>query len=108
MMGNPIVRKATAFIDEHYAENISLADLAEGLGMSGGYLSTVINRNMGCGYTDYLNQVRIEHACLYLEQDYLKVYEIAYKVGFRDTKYFSKVFKKLKGMTPKEYRASNM
>ena len=46
----------------------------------------------------------IERACTYLEQNYLKTYEIAYRVGFRDEKYFSRVFKKVKGMSPKEYR----
>ena len=42
-------------------------------------------------------------ACCYLEKNLLKNYEIAYKVGFNDEKYFSKVFKKIKGMSPKEY-----
>lgn len=46
----------------------------------------------------------IERACTYLEQNYLKTYEIAYRVGFRDEKYFFRVFKKVKGMSPKEYR----
>ena len=68
------------------------------------YLSSMFSQAMECGYVDYLNRVRISHACCYLEQNYLKTYEIAYKVGFRDEKYFSKVFKKIKGMSPKEYR----
>ena len=59
---------------------------------------------MGKSFVDYLNQLKINHACVYLEQNYLKVYEIAYKVGFQDEKYFTKVFKKIKGITPKEYR----
>lgn len=103
----PVIKKAKAYIEEHYAENISLTDLADELGLSGGYLSTIFNQNMGYGFIDYLNMVRIERACSYLEQNYLKNYEIAYKVGFRDDKYFSKVFKKLKGMSPKEYRIKN-
>lgn len=52
-------------------------------------------------------KLRIERACTYLEQNYLKTYEIAYRVGFRDEKYFSRVFKKVKGMSPKEYRTGN-
>lgn len=56
---------------------------------------------------DDLNQVRVDRAYCYLEQHQLKNYEVAYKVGFNDEKYFSKVLKKIKGMTPKEYRMSS-
>lgn len=59
---------------------------------------------LGCGFVDYLNQVRIERACCYLDQKSLKNNEVAFKVGFRDEKYFSRVFKKIMGMTPREYR----
>lgn len=83
---------------------IEVMQEAEKLGVSNGYLSTLLNQNMGCGFVDYLNQIRIDRACCYLRQSYLKNYEIAYKVGFQDEKYFSKVFKKVIGMTPKEYR----
>lgn len=99
-----IIKVAQEYIMEHYSENISLAEVAEKAGVSGGYLSTIFNQNHGIGFVDYLNQIRIERACCYLEQNYLKTYEIAYKVGFRDEKYFSKVFKKIKGVSPKEYR----
>lgn len=102
---NHLVKMAQEYISEHYTENISLSKVAEVIGISSGYLSTMFTQNMECGFVDYLNWVRIERACCYLEQNYLKTYEIAYKVGFRDEKYFSKVFKKLKGMSPKEYRS---
>lgn len=101
---NQLVERAVEYIKEHYMENITLNEVAEKVGISSGYLSTLFNQNLQCGFIDYLNGVRIERACCYLEQNYFKTYEIAYRVGFRDEKYFSKVFKKLKGMTPKEYR----
>lgn len=101
---NQIVERAVEYIKEHYMENITLNEVAEKVGISSGYLSTLFHQNLQCGFIDYLNGVRIERACCYLEQNYFKTYEIAYRVGFRDEKYFSKVFKKLKGMTPKEYR----
>lgn len=101
-----IIKAAQEYIREHYSENISLADVADHAGVSGGYLSTMFHQSLGLGFVDYLNQIRIERACCYLEQNYLKTYEIAYKVGFRDEKYFSKVFKKMKGVSPKEYRNS--
>lgn len=101
---HPMVREAKEYIMEHYSEEISLLEVAEHLGISKGYLSTLLNQVLECSFTDYLNQIRIDHACCYLEQNYLKNYEIAYKVGFRDEKYFAKVFKKIKGVSPKEYR----
>lgn len=101
---NPLVRSAQEYITEHYTDNLTLTIVAEQIGVSGGYLSTLFHQYLQCGFVDYLNRVRVDRACSYLEQNYLKNYEIAYKVGFRDEKYFSKVFKKVKGMSPKEYR----
>lgn len=103
--GGQLVRLAQEYIMEHYAENLALADVAETVGISSGYLSTLFHQEMECGFVDYLNMVRIDRACCFLEQNSLKNYEIAYRVGFRDEKYFSKVFKKIKGVTPKEYRS---
>ena len=104
---NYVIAMAKEYIAEHYTENISLTDVAEAVGISGGYLSTMFAQYEKCGFVDYLNKVRIEMACCYLEQKNLKNYEIAYKTGFRDEKYFSKVFKKITGMTPREYRNKN-
>lgn len=101
---NAFVREAKNYIEEHYSENLTIKDVAEKIGISSGYLSTMFNQELGLGFAEYLNGLKVEHACVYLEQNYLKVYEIAYKVGFRDEKYFTKVFKKIMGMTPKEYR----
>lgn len=101
---NHFVLEAQEYIMEHYAEDLPLSQVAEKLGISGGYLSTLFSQTLDCKFVDYLNLVRIERACTYLKQNYLKTYEIAYKVGFRDEKYFSKVFKKIKGVSPKEYR----
>lgn len=103
---NHFVRMAREYIGEHYSEDITLTDVAEQVGISSGYLSMMFSQTLDCGFVDYLNQVRIDHACIYLEQNTLKNYEIAYRVGFRDEKYFSRVFKKLKGQTPREYRFS--
>lgn len=104
---NPFVKCAVEYIREHYAEDISLSMTAEKVGISDGYLSTLMDQNLGCGFNVFLNRVRIERAGCYLEQNYLKNYEIAFKVGFKDEKYFSKVFKKITGMSPREYRMKN-
>lgn len=101
---NQLVEHAKEYIMEHYFEKISLTDVADKIGVSSGYLSTLFQKELEKGFIDYLNEIRIERACTYLQQNYLKTYEIAYKVGFNDEKYFSKVFKKIKGCSPSEYR----
>lgn len=104
---NHLVELAKEYVEEHYYENLMLTDVAQKAGISPGYLSTLFQKQLSKGFVDYLNEIRIEHACTYLRQNYLKTYEIAYKVGFKDEKYFSKVFKKLKGKSPSEYRKEN-
>ena len=104
---NHLVELAKEYVEEHYYQNLMLADVAQKVGISAGYLSTLFQRQLSKGFVDYLNEIRIEHACTYLQQNYLKTYEIAYKVGFKDEKYFSKVFKKIKGQSPSEYRKAN-
>ena len=101
---NHMVELAMEYMEEHYYENMMLVDVAQRAGISPGYLSTLFQKLLSNGYVDCLNEIRIEHACTYLQQNYLKTYEIAYKVGFKDEKYFSKVFKKIKGQSPSEYR----
>lgn len=98
------VNRAREYIEEHYNEDITLQSTAEAVGISHSYLSSLFNQYMQCGFTDYLNEIRVEHACAYLQQNYFKNYEIAFKLGFHDEKYFSKVFKKRMGMSPAEYK----
>ena len=104
---NRLVDQAMEYMVEHYYENSTLADVAQTVGITAGYLSTLFSQKLEKNFVDYLNELRISHACTYLKQNYLKTYEIAYKVGFRDEKYFSKVFKKITGQSPSEYRKAN-
>ncbi|MGN0156087.1 MAG: response regulator [Lachnospiraceae bacterium] len=101
---NRLVELAKEYMAENYYQDLTLVDVAEKIGITAGYLSTLFSRNMEKGFVDYLNELRVEHACTYLRQNYLKTYEIAYKVGFHDEKYFSKVFKKITGQSPSQYR----
>lgn len=101
-----VLDRAVEYVEENYHKELTLQKVAELVGISGGYLSTLFSQYIGEGFVDYLNRIRIEHACDYLKQKYFKTYEIAYKVGFRDEKYFTRVFKKIMGMTPSEYKKS--
>lgn len=102
-----LVELAKEYVQEHYYEKLSLTEVADKIGVTPGYLSTLFQRQLNKGFIDFLNEIRIERACAYLEQNYFKTYEIAYKVGFRDEKYFSKVFRKVKGCSPSEYRKTS-
>ena len=103
--GNVIVEQAVEYIRKNLSEDLNLSMAAEHAGVSNAYLSTLFTQNLGCSFVDYLNRSRIECACDYMHDSKMKIYEIAFKVGFRDEKYFSKVFKKIIGQSPTEYRA---
>ena len=93
-----------AFVDGHFLLYLKNSVLINGLAVLLVILVSIM-ASFACRRMNW--KLRIERACTYLEQDYLKTYEIAYRVGFRDEKYFSRVFKKVKGMSPKEYRTGN-
>ena len=101
---NRFVEIAAEFIEKNYRSDISLTKVAEDLGISATYLSSLFAQTKQCSFVDYVNKTRIEKACSYLYDTTLKTYEIAYKVGFNDEKYFAKVFKKLMGISPSQFR----
>lgn len=102
--GNSMVDAALMYLYEHYPEELTLTDVADQIGISPCYLSTLFTRTLGYGFADHLNQIRIERACDYFYDNKMKTYEVAFKVGFKDEKYFSSVFKRIKGKSPSEYR----
>ncbi|CAN7519471.1 response regulator [Paenibacillus sp. LjRoot153] len=110
-MGNTPFRKeiqaAIAYIEEHYAEDITVAKLAESLHLSSNYVSNLFKSETGLRFVEYLNRYRIRKAKLLLQNPSLKVYEVAEKTGFQETSYFCKVFKELEGKTVKEFRCES-
>ncbi len=98
-------RKIEEYIDEHFANtNISLACMADDLGMSPSYLSRYMSKNFGMGFGDYLNDIRITEAKLLLTNDSRPIYEIAEIIGYTNVNTFIRVFKRLEGITPGQYR----
>jgi YesN/AraC family two-component response regulator len=67
----------------------------------------LFKQEMGVTFTDYLNQVRINRSCELLTNTSLSLIDVSLQAGFDDQSYFSKVFKKIKGVTPKSYRNGN-
>ncbi len=101
-----IVAKALQFINKNYTEKISLKDIELNLHVNSSYFSTLFKQEMGVTFTDYLNSLKVEHACHLLANTNLSIIDVSLSTGFDDQSYFTKVFKKAKGMTPKAYRSA--
>lgn len=102
-----IVIKALQFINKNFKEKISLKDIEANLHVNASYFSTLFKQEMGVTFTDYLNSLKVEHACKLLTETNLSIIDISLSTGFEDQSYFTKVFKKAKGVTPKMYRSAN-
>lgn len=102
-----LIRKAVDYIDEHYAEKISLDEIAGHVGISKYYFSNLFKKEKNINFTSYLNEVRIEKAKLLLKNPQTTVSQVYCQVGFNDQQYFSRTFKKYVGMTVTEYRNKN-
>lgn len=102
------IQEAINYIQKHYArEDMSTNLVAKQVNLSVSWLSTKFKEEVGVGISDYLNNIRIQKAKqLFDEQDYM-IYEVAGKVGFASSQYFSKIFKQITGVTPNEYRRMN-
>lgn len=92
------------YIEEHYAEDISLDLLADKVKISRGYLSSYFKEKTGMNFIDYLNELRINKAKQLLEDSDLKVQDIAEKVGYLNSSSFFRMFKRMTGVTPGDYR----
>lgn len=103
MTKNKAVQSLLGFIDEHYAEDIGLKELADYVKMNPAYLSMLFKERVGMSYVKYLTKIRMDKAKELL-RDGEKVTEVSVKVGYNDYRYFSQVFKKNENITPNEYK----
>ncbi len=101
----PIIKRAKEYIYEHHTEELSLARAAKAVNMSTFYFCKMFKKVTNINFTDYLSRVRIEKAKNLLLNPNLRVSEIAFEVGFQSLTHFNRVFKKLLGQSPTEYRA---
>ena len=99
-----LVRQAMAYLHEHYDQSISRQDLARYLGMSGDYLTYCFRNEVGMTPIAYLNRYRVNQAKLLLTENSKNITEIAIAVGFSDSGYFSRVFRRQVGISPDLYR----
>ncbi len=92
------------YIDNNYESQLDATEIARNAGMSYGYFSRCFHDVIGQSFSDYCTTVRITHAQNLLENTNHTIQSIAYSVGYQDEKYFSRIFKKVTGMSPSEYR----
>ncbi|MBR6729320.1 MAG: helix-turn-helix transcriptional regulator, partial [Clostridia bacterium] len=97
------INKAKQYIRQHYNEPLTLSTVAEQLGISEGHLSRIFRQSEGCGFSHFLLATRMEVAKNLLTTTNLKIYEVAQQVGYTNTEQFSKMFKKIVGITPKAF-----
>lgn len=101
-----IVNSAIRYIEKHYTdENISLNSVAQAINISANYLSALFGQKMEVSFVEYLTQKRMNRAKQLLQRTNMRSSEIAYEVGYRDPRYFSFVFRKTQGCTPRAFRA---
>lgn len=98
------VQNAIAYVKDHYAQPITLTEIAESIGISTSYLSSTFKSETNTGLSNYISFYRIQTACKLLRQTNDSIYQIAASVNISDTTYFCKQFKKYVGLTPSEYR----
>lgn len=100
------VEKAESYIETNYSYPITVEDIAHYVGVSRSHLFRSFQAYMQRSPKEYLTEYRIKQACHLLKETELSVSAIAYSVGFENNLYFSKAFKKQKGVSPSEYRKS--
>lgn len=101
---NQYVRSMAGFILENIEVDISMNDLAEKLYLSKNYLGEIFKQETGMSVGEFINKAKVQRAAILLLETELKWYEIAYRLGFNNIEYFTKMFKKIMGMTPQNYR----
>lgn len=103
-----IVRNALAYMEEHYQEKLTLNKVADQIYVSQWHLSKLLNKQEGKNFSEILNQIRINKAKELLKDPALRIVDIAEMVGFVEVAHFSRVFKKVAGVSANEYRNTRL
>jgi len=100
----PVITRAKQFITDHQTEELSLEQVATAVHTSKFYFCKIFKKATGINFTDYLSRLRTERAKNLLLNPNLRVSEIAYEVGFQSLTHFNRVFKRILGRSPTEFR----
>ena len=99
-----ILKKAIRYISQNYGSDITLQKTADHVHLNSAYFSTLFKQSTGSSFKEYLNMVRVEESKRLLANTEDPIIDIAMAAGFSDQSYFSKVFRRYTGLTPREYR----
>ena len=92
------------YIENHYMEDIALQDVAEAMNYSDAYFCKLFKQCFGKSFVTYLTDFRVDRAKEMLADVVINIKDISEKIGYRDSNYFAKVFKRVVGVTPSDYR----
>ena len=98
--------KARKFIEQHSADELSLGTVAKAVSFNANYLSERFKLVTGVNFVEYVARTRFENACRLLHNGDLKISDIAFGAGFQSLSQFNRVFKRLSGKSPTQYRAA--
>lgn len=101
---NAVSESILEYIKNHYKEDISLQDVAEAMNYSDAYFCKLFKQCFDKSFTVYLSEFRVEKAKQLLADVMINIKDISYEVGYRDSNYFARVFKRIAGVTPSDYR----
>lgn len=101
----PVIIRAKEFITQHQAEDLSLGQVARAVNTSTFYFCKMFKKATGLNFTEYLSRIRIEKAKNLALNPNLRISEIAFEVGFQSLTHFNRVFKKIVGQSPTQYRS---
>ncbi len=101
---NDLVTAAIHFMKENIEKKLSLTEIADHIGYSPSHFSILFNRRTGYSPIYYLNQLKVQQACRLLDFTDMKINQICHKVGIDDSYYFTRLFTKMMGMSPKKYK----
>lgn len=102
---SPMVLLTIKYIeDNYYSNDLNINDIAERLEVTSSYMSKLLKKETGLSFIDYLTNIRIKKAMYIMEDPTIKIYDVAELVGYSNQYYFSRAFKKVIGVSPKEHR----
>ncbi|MFD0712372.1 response regulator [Paenibacillus sp. GCM10027626] len=101
---DPAIRKAKELIERSFNQELTAAGVASAVHLNADYFSWLFHREVGKTYTEYVTEIRIEHAKRILMEETIPVYQVAERVGYQSVRNFNRVFKAWNGLSPLEYR----